>query len=69
MLEGREKSIVRVRTTQFIFVHSIVLGHSMHINHTLDMVMIHFKSKVQNTTTLPILQNPFVKKALQSTLF
>lgn len=69
MLQGREKSIVRVRTTQFVYVHTIDLGYSMHINHTLDMVMIHFKRNVQNTTTIPILQNPFVEKALQSTLF
>ena len=69
MLKGREKSIIRTRTTKFVHVHFISIGKRLYINHNKDMVMVHLKLNRKQNDPTPIIQNPFVKHALNHPLF
>ena len=68
-MKGRQKSIVRTRTTKLVEVHIISLGKSMFINPFIDMVMVHFKLKFKQNAPTPIYQNQFVQHALNRELF
>ena len=68
-MNGRQKSIVRTRTTKFVQVHEICLGKSMFINPFIDMVMVHFKLKFKQDDPTSIFQNQFVQHALRRELF
>ena len=68
-LKGLQKSIVRTRTAKYIQVHDISLGKSLYINHTSDMVMIHFKGACKQKYPTPIVNNPFVRHSLNKELF
>ena len=69
MLKGREKSITRTLTTKYVHVHFISIGKRLYINHDIDMVMVHLKLNRKQNDSTPIIQNPFVKHALNHPLF
>ena len=68
-MNARQKSIVRTRTVKYSQVHDISLGKSLYINHTADMVMIHFKGACKQKYPTPIVNNPFVRHSLNKELF
>ena len=68
-MNARQKSIVRTRTAKYSQVHDISLGKSLYINHTADMVMIHFKGACKKDYPTPIFNNPFVRHSLNKELF
>ena len=68
-MTSRQKSIVRTKTVKYSQVHDISLGRSLFLNHTADMVMIHFKGACRKDNPTPIINNPFVKHALEKELF
>ena len=68
-MTSRQKSIVRTRTVKYSQVHDISLGRSLFMNHTADIVMIHFKGACRKDNPTPIINNPFVKHALTKELF
>ena len=68
-MNARQKSIVRTRTAKYSQVHDISLGKSLYINHTADMVMIHFKGACKTDYPTPIFNNPFVRHSLNKELF
>ena len=68
-LKGLQKSIVRTRTVKYSQVHDISLGRNLFMNHTEDMVMMHVKKQSIKDNPTPIINNPFVKHALNKELF
>lgn len=65
----RQKSIVRLRTVQYVQVHEIGYGKSVYVDHHIDMVMVHFKRHNRRNPGVAIVSNPFVSKALERALF
>lgn len=68
-MTSRQKAIARTLTVKYSQVHDISLGRSLFINHTADMVMIHFKGACRQHNPVPIMNNEFVKHALTHELF
>ena len=68
-ITSRQKAIARTLTVKYGQVHDISLGRSLFINHTADMVMIHFKGACRQEYPVPIINNAFVKHALKHELF
>lgn len=64
----RQKGIVRLRTVQYVHVHTIT-GTSVRVDPDVDMVMVHFKLGQTVTDGTLIVPNPFVDKALSRSLF
>lgn len=68
-ITSRQKAIARTLTVKYSQVHDISLGRSLFINHTADMVMIHFKGACRQEYPVPIINNAFVKHALKHELY
>ena len=68
-MKSRQKTISRPRTVIYQQNHEISLGKNLYMNYTADMVMIHFKRFCRRDNPTPIINNPFVKHALDKELF